>query len=388
MKYVFVDDIDPNGTMGKILAQVKPDSKVLECGCASGYMTKYMKEHLGCAVSIIEYDAGGFNNAIQYACDGLCTDLMQNEWVEKYKDERFDYILFADVLEHLRDPMQVLKHAVSMLADDGMILVSLPNVGHNDVLVKLLTGYWDYTSVGLLDDTHIHFWGINNLDAFFTQAGLCITVKDCLIVPTARTEQYAGISFPADENIYATIKNRPEGEIYQFILSLQKVEYVKNNRIVQTDLFPEATSSSLKSGSLQEILDMQVKTEYLSQECKKLEEIIKEQKAFLEHRTEEVRFRDEEIQKREEIIQDQRAFLAHRTEEVRFRDEEIQRQSAELQKKNEELQQKNEELNCTRQHETSLQAELDAIKNSRTWRLAQGFTKAVRVFVPAKRNKD
>ena len=103
-------------------------------------------------------------------------------------------------------------------------------------------------------------------------------------------------------------------------------------------------------------------------ECNKLGVIIQEQRDFLAHRTEEVRFRDEEIQKREEIIQDQKAFLAHRTEEVRFRDEEIQRQG--------------EELRSTQQHESILLAELDAIKNSRSWRLARGIAKLIRIFLP------
>ena len=52
------------------------------------------------------------------------------------------------------------------MKEDGEILVSIPNIGHNDILVKLFQNRFDYTSIGLLDNTHIHFWGEENLDTF------------------------------------------------------------------------------------------------------------------------------------------------------------------------------------------------------------------------------
>ena len=46
-KYNFaVDSINTNSTHGKILSQIKEGSTVLECGCATGYMTRFMKEKM------------------------------------------------------------------------------------------------------------------------------------------------------------------------------------------------------------------------------------------------------------------------------------------------------------------------------------------------------
>lgn len=241
MKYEFQDRIDPASSHGKLISHIKPGSLVLECGCAGGYMTKYMKEQLNCSVYIVEYDQTGFDNAIQYAADGICADLMQNEWSDKFSDIRFDYIMFADVLEHLSDPLHVLRKVEALLKDDGVILVSLPNICHNDIAIKLLGGNWDYTSLGLLDDTHIHFWGINNLDTFFEQAGLRITIKDCTIVPTMSTEQFGGIETTLSEDVYSALKDRPAGEIYQFVLLAQKEAYVAENAIAQINNFPKAS---------------------------------------------------------------------------------------------------------------------------------------------------
>lgn len=237
MKYKY-DSFDPNHSQGKIVAQIKPNSKVLECGCATGYMTKYMKEMLNCQVSIIEYDESGFMEALQYASDGICCDLSLTDWYEKYRNYRFDYILFADVLEHLIDPLAVLKKATSLLNDSGSILVSLPNVGHNDIVKKLIDGNWDYTPLGLLDNTHVHFFAINNLEDFFAEAGLKIVLKDCTTVGTSYTEQYSNTQYCSDPVIDDIFKRRPEGEIYQFVLTLQKETFVVENNIPLIDKFP------------------------------------------------------------------------------------------------------------------------------------------------------
>lgn len=242
MKYKY-DGFDPNHSQGKIIAQIRPNSKVLECGCATGYMTKYMKEVLNCQVSIIEYDEGGFAEAIRYAYDGYCGDLSRNEWYEKYRNDHFDYILFADVLEHLTDPLSVLKKATTLLTNSGCILVSVPNIGHNDIVKKLIDGNWDYTPLGLLDNTHVHFFAMNNLDAFFEDAGLKIVVKDCTIVGTSYTEQYAQMQYATDYVIEELFKRRRDGEIYQFVLTLQKESYVRECNIPLLDKIPACNRS-------------------------------------------------------------------------------------------------------------------------------------------------
>ena len=94
MMYQFtVDKIDPDTTHGKVLAQIQPNSCVLECGCASGYITKFMKETLGCSVHIVEYDQAAFDIAKEYAVSGICGDLMDDSWVESFAGIQFDYIL-------------------------------------------------------------------------------------------------------------------------------------------------------------------------------------------------------------------------------------------------------------------------------------------------------
>lgn len=72
--------------------------------------------------------------------------------------EKFDYIIFGDVLEHLHNPQRTLHYCRGLLKEGGRILSSIPNVMHISVMQQLLKGEFRYTDVGLLDRTHIHLF--------------------------------------------------------------------------------------------------------------------------------------------------------------------------------------------------------------------------------------
>ena len=81
MKYQFDESsINPSTGHGKSMAHIRPGSLVLECGCATGYLTKYMKEKLNCQVYIVEREQEAFQIARQYAEGGVCADLNREDW--------------------------------------------------------------------------------------------------------------------------------------------------------------------------------------------------------------------------------------------------------------------------------------------------------------------
>lgn len=222
MKYDVPLYLDENNSLGKLLKKIKNGSTILEFGCANGRMTKFMKEELNCKVYIVEYEQEAFQQALNYAEDGICSDIMKFEWLERFKEVRFEYIIFADVLEHLPNPQQALKETRKVLKEDGRILISLPNVGHNDILINLYDYSFNYTSTGLLDDTHIHLFGKKNLKDFCKGAGYKIISQDYTYCNTGESEQASGMNVPNE--LKKLLAFRQFGKVYQFVLELAKEE--------------------------------------------------------------------------------------------------------------------------------------------------------------------
>jgi hypothetical protein len=91
---------------------------------------------------------------------------------------RPDLILLLDVLEHLPDPVAVLKRFVAQLGEAGTVIVSLPNVAHLSVaLPLLLRGQFTYRDAGILDRTHLRFFDMMSSVDLLTGAGLRVDRK-------------------------------------------------------------------------------------------------------------------------------------------------------------------------------------------------------------------
>lgn len=197
-----------------ILKWVAPHSRVLEFGTAMGYMTKCMKEKLDCRITGIELNEEMAGHAALYAEKMIVADLDSDPW-DKQLEGKFDFIIFGDVLEHLRDPQNVIMKAKNFLLPEGSLLTSIPNIGHNAVIMSLKKGEFHYQPNGLLDDSHIHFFTRGSIKQMMTHCGLvCIGEKNKIIAPGA-TEFKKFYLF--DPIAWLTLSARKDGHIYQFI---------------------------------------------------------------------------------------------------------------------------------------------------------------------------
>lgn len=89
----------------------------------------------------------------------------------KLVEEKFDVIIFADVLEHLVLPEQVLRYFRRMLKKDGVVIVSVPNVANWRVRFSLLLGSFNYQEYGVLDRTHLHLYTFRSANEMVKTAG-------------------------------------------------------------------------------------------------------------------------------------------------------------------------------------------------------------------------
>lgn len=219
-KYDFEIDLGLNTSTGMILNKIPSGATVLEFGSAAGRMTRYMKNALDCCVYIVEYDKDAFEAALQYAVDGVCDDILRLSWMERFKEIEFDVILFADVLEHLPKPEIAVSNAAKLLKEQGKILISIPNIAHNDILLKAFHNHFDYTDIGLLDNTHVHFWGYENIIPFAEENGLYVYSIEATYLPTGRSEQFAEELLNCSIVLLNYFKERQFAEAYQFVIEL------------------------------------------------------------------------------------------------------------------------------------------------------------------------
>lgn len=111
--YDFGLDLSSVNTMSVIAGWIREHTKVLEFGSANGRLTKYLKEEKNCCVTIVEIDAESGEDASEYAAKSFVGsemgDIEKYNWIEP--ECEYDYIIFADVLEHLSNPKSVLENA-------------------------------------------------------------------------------------------------------------------------------------------------------------------------------------------------------------------------------------------------------------------------------------
>lgn len=171
MKIKNITKYDASGMMNKktsvhsrVVSLAGTDKRVLEFGCNAGETSLALKSN-GCRVTGVEINEGAARMA-ESACDEVIIgDIEKDDVWQKFKGE-FDVIIFADILEHLLNPENVLQKSKKYLKNDGFVIISLPNVANWRVRFSLLLGKFNYTSTGILDDTHLRFYTLDSAKKF------------------------------------------------------------------------------------------------------------------------------------------------------------------------------------------------------------------------------
>lgn len=172
--YARAENLPRYGSLNVIRKKVGKGKLVLDVGCASGYLGEILMEQ-GNTVYGIDGNAQAIEQAKKTYQDAVCMDLNNTEHLSVFGGKKFDVIVFADVLEHLLDPVAVLRYFRQSLQSDGAVVVSLPNVALWRVRLNLLFGRFDYTDYGVLDRTHLHLYTFSSAVALLREAGYRVT---------------------------------------------------------------------------------------------------------------------------------------------------------------------------------------------------------------------
>jgi SAM-dependent methyltransferase len=150
---------------------------VVDLGCGYGAIAEPVHE-LGLTYLGVDLDPGGVKALIDRGMEALVADVgapeaLAGELGQVLGGRRVAAITMLDCLEHLPNAYEVLRSLRHFAKDIGEIplVVSIPNVSHLDMGVKLLLGRWDVTPTGLLDATHVRFFSPSQLDKAMNEAG-------------------------------------------------------------------------------------------------------------------------------------------------------------------------------------------------------------------------
>lgn len=220
-------DLDSQNSLKLISKRLRDNAHVLEFGPAQGVLTKYMKESRQCVVDIVEYNEIAGQEAAKYARKAFLGpeegDAENHIWSDGLAGEKYDFILFADVLEHLHEPEEILGRCKEFLKEDGAIIISVPNIANNNIILSLLHDEFNYTPTGLLDDTHIKFFTYTSLCQLADRLGLGISYCDYVPgrVGSWEFEKYRA-DFVAEDLSF--ISEHKYGNMYQLLMEMKVTE--------------------------------------------------------------------------------------------------------------------------------------------------------------------
>lgn len=205
-----------NNSHTMIVGLVGESKAVLDVGAATGYVARLLTGR-GCRVTGVEVDPEAARQAEAH-CERVVTgDIETLDLRRELGGSLFDVIVFGDVLEHLRDPLAVLKRFRPFLAPGGYVVASIPNVAHGSVRLALLQGRFQYQSLGLLDDTHLRFFTRETIEQMFDEAGFAITELKRTRKGVFGTEVEVDREL-VPQGVLKALQESPEFRTYQFVL--------------------------------------------------------------------------------------------------------------------------------------------------------------------------
>lgn len=151
-------------------------TRILDLGCSNG--------SLGAALKSARPDrtVWGIEVSSELAAEAkenidrvVCLDLDQPIDWSICGGQKFDCIIAADVLEHLKNPENILSALDGLLSAHGVLVVSLPNIRHHSAAISIfLQGKFPRRERGIFDRTHLRWFTRSDAFSLLAEAGFVV----------------------------------------------------------------------------------------------------------------------------------------------------------------------------------------------------------------------
>jgi len=163
----------------------KKDARICDIGCGPGTLLGEAKKR-GYRILGVEpnkrYHRLLGKKGVDYIGDSF--PLRQNI------SEKFDHMFLINTLEHLREPLEIVREAKKLLEPSGIIYVSAPNIE------SLVTRILHEKSGTFGGEEHIQFFSRKTLSSLLEKAGFEILEYDTVLTESGAIRNYLGFKDP------------------------------------------------------------------------------------------------------------------------------------------------------------------------------------------------
>lgn len=157
---------DPAQPLGQI-ARLLPDAAtVLDIGAGNGMLGRVL-QRAGKQVIIDAIEPSEFAANLSGPFYRTVYQGYAQEHAQVIQSGRYDYLVLADVIEHIPDPAAFLRDILGDLPKTTKLIVSIPNIAFGGVRLALLNGAFEYVDSGLLERTHLRFFTLASARQLF-----------------------------------------------------------------------------------------------------------------------------------------------------------------------------------------------------------------------------
>ena len=242
----YIDLSNKNSSLSIIADLIADNSIVLDVGCSHGLLGKWLKTNKNCVVYGIDKGAdvlnfakqnSGYDDVFLIDLDNITGDNPAGIDFERFNElkEIFDYIILADVLEHLKNPTNALLLLAKKLKPYSNFLISIPDISNVDIILNLIEGRFNYNEFGILDNSHLRFFTKNSFIGWINSINESKILNEFKFQPdfiayTTYLSDFVKKVIAEKPVLYNLLKSsNPEIDVLQNIFSLTKVK--KEDRV-------------------------------------------------------------------------------------------------------------------------------------------------------------
>jgi 2-polyprenyl-3-methyl-5-hydroxy-6-metoxy-1,4-benzoquinol methylase len=240
--YVLRDEASP---LHRIATLIPSGSSVLDVGAGSGLLPLVLlamdREVVIDAIEPNEHAAAIAAPHYRHLYQSLAEDLPQP------LPNNYDFVVLADVIEHVADPLAFLRRLTDSLAPETRVVIDTPNVAFGTVRLALLNGHFDYVDSGLLERTHLRFFTLTTLQQLVGELGMNVEKLYLLQRNLLRTEiPVEHLRF--DSRLMLRLLRDELASTYQFLFVLTRDDVATERRAFGERLTARAYLQSRLAG--------------------------------------------------------------------------------------------------------------------------------------------